>query len=162
SGSQGDGGSVARERGSLAAPDPFKSPLQDALDEMLVAPSLERCQDYQVARLRVETRKRVHLQEVGNSVAQAEVESAHVPAAQGTPGKEGGFGDLSQCLLREVRRAFVADRSPKVALDLQTIDEVLGWLHGQHAHDADDLRRVVPDDADGQLVALNELLDQHR
>src|SRR5262245_7569742 len=57
--------------------------VEDGPDQALVGPPRQAGEDHQVARLGVQARQRIDLQEIWHAVAQAEVDARDVPAAQG-------------------------------------------------------------------------------
>ncbi len=93
----------------------------------------------------------------GDAAAQADVHARHVAAAEGPVASDGEGLDVAQQPLGNGRRRDVDHLVLPVALDLEGVDEVRG-RQGAVAdlHDADDLHRRVAEEADGELLAVEE------
>ena len=71
-------------------------------------------------------------------------------------------GDARPSARRKSCRRLIIDVILVIPLDLDRINEVIGGPARHHPHDAEHVRRLVADDADGQLVAGDVLFQEDR
>src|SRR5207249_11709265 len=91
-----------------------------------------------------------------------EVDSRHIAATEHAVSAQSCGTHGVERRRRQLRRAFIFDQPLKIPLDLQAVNKPVRWVAGQHAHDAEDLWWIVPQNADGDLVALDKFFHQDR
>src|SRR5262249_32984288 len=99
---------------------------------------------------------------VRNSIAQPKIQPSNVAASEGVKGAQSRLLHGTRRALIEARGAFVIDKLLVVSLYLQTVDEAVMRLPRNDTHDAKYSLRIVADQSHGQLIADDELFDEHR